>query len=74
LEKLIIPQNVEQIGCNVFGECGNLNSLIFLGQDCDLWFRSEIQNEGGDGFIVHDLTVKHFTGDFTFNYWYKSLI
>lgn len=74
LEKLIIPQNVEQIGCNVFGECGNLNSLIFLGQDCDLWFRSEIPNEGGDGFIVHELTVEHFTGDFTFNYWYKSLI
>lgn len=74
LKKLIIPQNVEQIGCNVFGECGNLNSLIFLGQDCDLWFRSEIPNEGGDGFIVHELTVEHFTGDFTFNYWYKSLI
>jgi hypothetical protein len=46
--------------------------LIFLGQDCDFWFRSDVPNEGGDGFEVHDLTVEHFIGDFEFYYWYKS--
>ena len=72
LEKVIIPQNAKEMGCNVFGECTKLKSLVFLGQDCDFWFRSDVPNEGGDGFEVHDLTVEHFIGDFEFYYWYKS--
>ena len=72
LEKVIIPQNAKEMGCNVFGECTKLKSLVFLGQDCDFWFRSDVPNEGGYGFEVHDLTVEHFIGDFEFYYWYKS--